>query len=66
MVHVYNGIVLGHYKRNLTIYDSMNGPRGYYAEWNQSVRERQIPYDFHLYVESKEQCKWTNKTETDS
>ena len=31
---------------NLTISDSMNWPRGYYAMWNKSVKERQIPYDF--------------------
>ena len=24
----------------------MNGTRGYYAERNKSIRERQIPYDF--------------------
>ena len=26
---------------------------GYYAKWNKSDRERQIFYDYHLYVESK-------------
>ena len=32
----------GHEKEwNLTICDSMDGPRGYYAKWNKSVRERQ-------------------------
>ena len=24
----------------------MDGPRGYYAKWNKSDRERQMPYDF--------------------
>ena len=24
----------------------MDGPREYYANWNKSDRERQIPYDF--------------------
>ena len=24
----------------------MDGPRGYYTQWNESVRERKIPYDF--------------------
>ena len=28
----------------------MDGPRGYYAEWNKSDWERQIPYDFtHIW-----------------
>ena len=24
----------------------MDGPKGYYAQWNKSVRERQTPHDF--------------------
>ena len=31
---------------NLASCDNMNGPRGYYAKWNKSGRESQIPYDF--------------------
>ena len=23
----------------------MNGPRGYYAQWNKLVKEKQVPYD---------------------
>ena len=47
MVHIYNGILLSHIKeQNLTICNSMNRPRGYYAKENKSVREKQIPYDF--------------------
>ena len=30
---------------NLTICNSLNGPRGYYAKWNKSDRERQILCD---------------------
>ena len=42
----------------------MDGPRGYYAKYN--VRQRKINIIwFHLYVESKEQNKWTNKKEAD-
>ena len=26
--------------------DSMDGPRGYYAKWNNSDKEKQTPYDF--------------------
>ena len=33
-------------KLNPTICNDMNGPRGYYAKWNKSDRERQIPYGF--------------------
>ena len=43
----------------------MDGPRGYYAKWNKSVRERQVPYVL-LYVECKEHYKWKNKTQIDS
>ena len=47
MVHIYYGVLLSHTKeQNLTICDSMDGPRGYYIQWNVSVRERQMPYDF--------------------
>ena len=33
-------------KWNLTICKNMDGPRGYYAKWNNSDRERHMPYDF--------------------
>ena len=47
MVHIYNGILLSHKKEwTLTICDNVDGPRGYYAKENKSVREKQIPYDF--------------------
>ena len=40
MVHLYNGILLGHKKEdNFTLCDSMDGPGEYYAEWNKLVRE---------------------------
>ena len=29
-----------------TIWDNMDGPRGYHAKWIKSDREWQIPYDF--------------------
>ena len=33
----------------------MDGTRGYYAEQNMSVRERQIPYDFtHMWNLTKQ------------
>ena len=34
------------WNKNLVICDNMDGPRGYYAKWNESDRERQILYDF--------------------
>ena len=47
VVHLHNGILLGHKKEwNLTICGHMDGPKGYYAKWNKSVRERWTPYDF--------------------
>ena len=39
---------------NLVICNNMDGPRGYYAMWNKLNGERQILYDFHSYVKSKE------------
>ena len=38
---------------NPTICD-MGGTRGYYAKWNKSDRERQIPYDFTYMWNLKE------------
>ena len=47
VVHLHNGILLGYKKEwNFTICHSMDGLRGYYAKWNKSDRQRQIPYDF--------------------
>ena len=41
--------------------NNMNRPRGYYAKWNKSDRERQIPYDFtymcNLKHKTNEQTK---------
>ena len=38
----------------------MDGPRGYYAKWNKSDRERQTLYDFIYMWNLKTQNKWTN------
>ena len=47
VVHSCSAIILGRKKEwNLTICSSMDGPTGYYAQRNKSVRERQILYDF--------------------
>ena len=39
VVHVYNGILLSHKKWNLTVCD-MDGPRGCYAKWNKSEKDK--------------------------
>ena len=41
---------------------NMDGPRGYYAQWNNSDRERQMPYDLTSMWNLKEQNKQANKT----
>ena len=33
--------------------DTIDGPRGFYAKWNEADREKQIPYDLPNDVESK-------------
>ena len=46
MVCIYNGIICSHQKkRNLAFCNDMDGTRGYYAEQNKSMRERQLSYD---------------------
>ena len=45
-VYIHNGLLLRHKKWwNPAICDNMDGPWGYYAEWNKSEGESQIPYD---------------------
>ena len=46
VVYIYNGVLLGDQKGNLAVCNNVDGTGGYYAKQNQSVRERQIPYDF--------------------
>ena len=47
MIWINSGILLGYKKDwNLAIYINMDGAWGYYAQWNKSDRERQIPHDF--------------------
>ena len=48
---------------NLNIFDSMYEPRGYYAKWKKLGKDKY--HMISLIVESKEQCKWANQTETD-
>ena len=45
--YIYDEVSLGHQKeRNLAICNYVEGTRRYQAKQNQSVRERQIAYDF--------------------
>ena len=47
VVDIYYGVLLGNQKEwNLAICSLVYGTGGYYAKRNQSVRERQISYDF--------------------
>ena len=47
MWYIYNGISVSHQKEwNFAICNNVDGTRVYYAKWNKSVKERQIPYDF--------------------
>ena len=44
---VYIWILLSHeIERNNAICSNMNGPRGYYAKWNKSDKERKVLYGF--------------------
>ena len=49
--YVYNGILLSHQKeRNPAVCNNTDGSRRNNAKSNESVRERQIPYDFtHIW-----------------
>ena len=40
----------------------MDEPGGYYAKWNKSDRERQIPYDFTYWWNLKNKTNKQNKT----
>ena len=46
VLYIHNGILCSHQKKwNLAICDDMDGTRGYYAERNKSMGERQLSYD---------------------
>ena len=58
MVHIHDGILLGHKKeQNNVICSNMDGTRDSHPEWSKSERERQIPYDI-TYLESNTWHKW--------
>ena len=46
MVHINSGIQLSHNKEwNNVICSNIDGTRDFHTKWNNSERERQIPYD---------------------
>ena len=46
IIHIYNGILLSHYKElNNAICSNIDGPGDYHTKWGKSDRERQISYD---------------------
>ena len=46
MLYIYNIILHNHKKGYHAICHNMNGHRGYYAMWNKSDWEKQIPHGF--------------------
>ena len=45
-IYLYNRILCSHQKKgNPVICNDVDGTRWYYAEWNKSIRERQLSYD---------------------
>ena len=68
VVHIYNGILLGHKKEwNNAICSNMDGPRDYHTKWSKSERERQISYDTtYMWNLKYDTNELIYKTETDS
>ena len=67
MVQTYNGILLGHKKYILPFATAQMDLQGIMlSEISQSEKDKHNTIRFHLFVESKEQYTWSNKTETDS
>ena len=68
VVHIYNGMLLGHKKEwNNAIYSNMDGPRDVYTKWCKSYRERQISLMSLLVASKKSHTdKLIFKTEIDT
>ena len=64
MWYIYNGILLSHTKElNFAIckfcHFHMDGLGGYYAKWNKSDTERQIPYEItHMWNLKNKANQW--------
>lgn len=62
---IYNGILFSHKEKNeTTIWDNRDGPRGHYAKWNKSEKDKYLMIS--LCAESKKTNNKQNKTEIDS
>ena len=51
-------------KGNLAIFDDMDGPRGHYAKWNKSKKDKYLWS--HLFVESSKTTNRKNPKLTDT
>ena len=53
VVYIHNGMLLSHKEEwNPVICNNMDEPWRYYAKWNKSEVERQMPYDFtHIGID---------------
>ena len=60
VVHIYNGILLGHKKEwNWVICRDVDGPRDCHTEWSKSEREKQVTY-INAYMWNLEKLyRWT-------
>ena len=47
-------------KNEISTSENMNGPKGYYANWNKSDKETEILYDLTYIANLKNENKWTN------
>ena len=67
MIHIYNGILLGHKKEQTNaICSNMDATRNYHTKWNKSERG-QIPYDItYMWNLKYDTNKPIYETETDS
>ena len=56
MVHIYNGILLGHEMECIWVNpNKVNESRAYYTEWSKSEREKQSLYTkLYIYIWSLE------------
>lgn len=60
-IYTHHGTLLNLKKNEILALGQQGWTREYYAQWNESDREGQIPYDFISYVKSNKQNKWINK-----
>ena len=58
VVHIYNGILLGHKREYIWVSSNeVDKPRAYYTEWSKSEREEQISY-IKAYIWNLERWFW--------